>query len=50
LPFKHNRVILNENPLLDQEEDLDEKELNRYFNANYINSNVYPNGPAFIAA
>ena len=50
LPFKHNRIKLQENPIIEDEEETDEYELNRYFNANYINSNVYSCGPAFIAS
>lgn len=50
LPFKHSRVKLKENPKLGKVEDSEEYELNRYCSANYINSNVYSTGPAFIAS
>lgn len=50
LPFKHNRIMLKSNPLKVFQQDQEESELNKYFNANYINSNVLSSGPAFIAS
>ena len=41
---------MKENPLIEDNEDIEEYDVNRYFNANFINSNVYSCGPAFIAS
>ncbi len=42
LTFKHNRVELKNTPFFLSEEDLEENELEKYYNASEINSNVYP--------